>query len=156
LQEIPNRRYNRSATLLRRSWTDWIDPLAYRLIRHWQARYERIAKNFRYYRTGGDVFEKAESAKRIVNLAAQYGEGWLIPAELAAFAESGVNNAVSLQPFGCIANHLVSKGIERRVRELYPKMNLLFLDLDSGASEANLLNRLHFIVQNAKDEACGE
>ncbi|MDR1497039.1 MAG: acyl-CoA dehydratase activase-related protein [Puniceicoccales bacterium] len=152
LQEIPNRSYNRKAALSRRSWSDLIDPIAYQLIRYWQSRYDRIAKNFRYHRPVENVFKKAESAKRIVNLAAQYGEGWLIPAELASFAESGVNNAVSLQPFGCIANHLISKGIEKRIRELYPRMNLLFLDLDSGASEANLFNRLHFIVQNAKDE----
>ncbi|MDR3229669.1 MAG: acyl-CoA dehydratase activase-related protein [Puniceicoccales bacterium] len=151
LQEIPNRQFNRRNALSRRSWTDIIDKIAYRIIRHWQNVYGDIASGFRYFRRGEDVFTKAKTAEKVVTLAAQYGEGWLIPAELAVFAESGIENAVSLQPFGCIANHLVAKGIERRIRQLYPQMNLLFLDLDSGTSEANLLNRMHFIVQNAKD-----
>ncbi|MDR1817888.1 MAG: 2-hydroxyacyl-CoA dehydratase [Puniceicoccales bacterium] len=152
LQEIPNRQFNRRNALARRSWTDLVDKLAYRVVRHWQNIYAEIAANFAYYRPQEDVFAKQESASRVVSLAAQYGEGWLIPAELASFAESGVNNAVSLQPFGCIANHLVAKGVERRIRQLYPRMNLLFLDLDGGVSEANLFNRMHFIVQNARDE----
>lgn len=156
LQEIPNRRFNRHNALSRRAWSDWVDKVAYRFIRHWQRQYAGRASPFRYHHEGPDIFEKAESARRIVSLAGQYGEGWLIPAELAAFAERGIHNAVSLQPFGCIANHIVAKGIERRVRELYPKMNLLFLDLDSGTSEANLLNRLHFIVQNARDAVQAE
>jgi len=54
---------------------------------------------------------------------------------------------VSLQPFGCIANHIISKGIEKRTRELYPNLNLLFLDFDSGMSEANIFNRLHFMIK---------
>ena len=70
-----------------------------------------------------------------------------------SFAEQGIYNAVSLQPFGCIANHVVSKGIEKRVKKLYPKMNLLFLDFDAGTSEANVLNRLHFMIRNARDQA---
>ena len=85
-------------------------------------------------------------------MSANFGEGWLIPAELASFAESGVNNVVSLQPFGCIANHVISKGVEKRVKSLYPKMNLLFLDFDSSTSDANVFNRLHFMVDNAKKE----
>jgi len=74
----------------------------------------------------------------------------LIPAELASFAENKIFNAVSLQPFGCIANHVISKGIEKRIKKIYPQMNLLFLDFDGGTSEANIFNRLHFMVENAK------
>jgi predicted nucleotide-binding protein (sugar kinase/HSP70/actin superfamily) len=59
---------------------------------------------------------------------------------------------ISLQPFGCIANHIISKGIEKRTKELFPNMNLLFLDFDSGMSEANIYNRLHFMIRNAQLE----
>ncbi|MBO5862818.1 MAG: hypothetical protein J6Q59_00965, partial [Paludibacteraceae bacterium] len=104
------------------------------------------AKNFRYFEPDRNIHSEAESAKRILSLAAQFGEGWLIPAEFASFAERGINAAISLQPFGCIANHIVAKGIEKKVKELYPDMNLLFLDFDGGVSEVNVLNRLHFLV----------
>ena len=61
-----------------------------------------------------------------------------------------MENVISLQPFGCIANHIISKGVEKRIKQVFPKMNLLFLDFDSSTSEANIYNRLHFMVSNAK------
>ncbi|HSQ76890.1 MAG TPA: hypothetical protein VLT13_15115, partial [Bacteroidota bacterium] len=88
---------------------------------------------------------------RVLSLADQFGEGWLIPAEISSLAEEGVEHVVCLQPFGCIANHIVAKGVEKRIRDLYPRLNLLYLDMDAGAGEANLHNRLHFIVQGAKE-----
>ncbi|MDR1814868.1 MAG: hypothetical protein LBR18_08500, partial [Tannerella sp.] len=61
-----------------------------------------------------------------------------------------VNQVVCVQPFGCIANHVVAKGIERRLKKFYPAMNLLFLDIDGGAAEVNLQNRLHFMIDKAR------
>ena len=153
LQEFPNHRVNIAGNLKRRPAIPFLDTLAYAYIQRQVRKFNRAASGFAYFHAPRDSFAEAESASRIVNLAGQYGEGWLIPAELASFAECGVLNAVSLQPFGCIANHLVSKGIEKRIRDLYPDMSLLFLDLDSGASEANMLNRLHFMLQNARTQA---
>ncbi len=98
-----------------------------------------------------NIRHAADKAKRILSLVNQFGEGWLIPAEVATFAESGVNNVVSVQPFGCIANHVISKGVEKRIRDLYPKVNMLFLDFDDGTTEVNILNRLHFMVKNVKE-----
>ncbi|MBR4491149.1 MAG: hypothetical protein IKO98_00660, partial [Bacteroidales bacterium] len=95
----------------------------------------------------------AELASNVINLTANFGEGWLIPAELCSMAEQGVYNAISLQPFGCIANHIISKGIEKRIKSIYPKMNLLFLDFDASTSDANVFNRLHFMVKNAKEQS---
>ncbi|MDR0687118.1 MAG: hypothetical protein LBF55_00330, partial [Prevotellaceae bacterium] len=85
--------------------------------------------------------------------AHQYGEGWLIPGEISAFASEGINNVISLQPFGCIANQIISKGVEKRMKDKYPKLNLLFLDFDAGTSEVNVFNRLYFMVKAAKEEA---
>jgi len=56
-----------------------------------------------------------------------------------------------LQPFGCIANHVVAKGMEKRMKELYPQLNLLFLDADAGISEVNFFNRMHFFISHAKE-----
>ena len=111
---------------------------------------EREVKEFPWYRPIGRSQRESRYAAPIINLNAQFGEGWLIAGSFARFAEEGVYDVVCLQPFGCIANHVVAKGIEKRVRELYPALSLLFLDLDSGVSEANFFNRLHFVKENAE------
>ncbi len=119
-------------------------------------RAEKICRSFRYYRANHDIDEMAKQASKIVNLAHQYGEGWLIPGEISAFAAEGVHNVISLQPFGCIANQVISKGVEKRMKDKYPKLNLLFLDFDAGTSEVNVFNRLYFMVKAAKEEAEGK
>lgn len=126
--------------------TNWVEKYAYKIIRKMEAR----VTHYPYYIPVSDVHEDARNASEIINLNSQFGEGWGISAEFAEFARHGVNNVVSLQPFGCIANHVISKGIEKRTREIYPNLNLLFLDFDSGMSEANIFNRLHFMIKNAK------
>ena len=113
---------------------------------------ESQVSSFPYIHPLGNPHEDAAKASEIINLNAQFGEGWRIPAEFIRFAGMGVNNVVSLQPFGCIANHIVSKGIEKRTRQLFPSLNLLFIDYDSGMSDANIFNRLHFMTDNAINE----
>ncbi|MDD2530982.1 MAG: hypothetical protein PHN41_07100, partial [Bacteroidales bacterium] len=68
------------------------------------------------------------------------------------FAKTGVNNVISLQPFGCIANHIIAKGVEKKIKTLYPQMNLLSLDFDSGVSDLNIINRLHLMTDNIKQQ----
>lgn len=109
-----------------------------------------VLSHFKYYQPFHDIRDIADKAQNILNLSNQFGEGWLIPAGIMTFAEHGINDVISLQPFGCIANHVVSKGIEKRMRDLHPKLNLLYLDFDDGAGEVNVLNRLHFMVSSLK------
>jgi predicted CoA-substrate-specific enzyme activase len=111
----------------------------------------KIMSGYKRHTPFHDIRRIAEKASNILSLTNQFGEGWLIPAEISAFAKDGVNHVISLQPFGCIANHVISKGVEKRIRDLYPDMDLLFLDFDDGASEVNILNRLHFMVKNVKE-----
>jgi predicted CoA-substrate-specific enzyme activase len=108
-------------------------------------RVEKIMKFYRFYRSSESVFEKAQYASEIIDLSHQFGEGWSIAAEVAAYARNGINKIVCIQPFGCIANHVVAKGIEKRLKRFYPDMNLLFLDVDGGMAEVHWENRLHFI-----------
>ena len=103
-----------------------------------------------FYRPFSNIFHDAELAEKVVNLAGDFGEGWELPGEISHLATQEVENVVSLQPFGCIANHIISKGIEKKIKQVYPHLNLLFLDFDSSTSEANVFNRLHFMVENAK------
>jgi predicted nucleotide-binding protein (sugar kinase/HSP70/actin superfamily) len=126
-----------------------LERYIFRIVHKMEAR----MKAFPYYRPLGNPHAEAKHASEIINLNAQFGEGWLIPAELSRFARENINHVVSLQPFGCIANHVISKGIEKRTRELFPDLNLLFLDFDSGMSDANIFNRLHFIASNAIEKS---
>lgn len=84
----------------------------------------------------------------IDQMAIILGEGWLLPAEVASYYNCGVKNVISLQPFGCIANHIVVRGVEKRLKELYPQLNLLTLDFDSGVSDVNVTNRMLLFVDN--------
>ena len=70
--------------------------------------------------------------------------------EVASFVKNGINNVLCMQPFGCIANHIIAKGAEKKMKEMYPQLNLLFLDADAGVSEVNFFNRMHFFVNHAK------
>ena len=133
----------------------WLTDALYRYIRHIVRRYDRICAEWPFYRPSADIFDIARLSRQVISTAADFGEGWFLPGEICHLAESGVRNVISLQPFGCIANHIISKGIEKRLRTIYPEVNLLFLDFDSSTSEANIYNRLHFLVDNARKELNG-
>ena len=109
-----------------------------------------IMKNYRRFHRHPDIETIARNAQEILSLNHQYGEGWLIAGEVASFVKNGINNVLCLQPFGCIANHIIAKGAEKKMKEMYPQLNLLFLDADAGVSEVNFFNRMHFFVNHAK------
>ncbi|MDR1120995.1 MAG: acyl-CoA dehydratase activase-related protein [Dysgonamonadaceae bacterium] len=107
---------------------------------------ERVMQAYRFYRPSESIYTKAQYASEILDLSNQFGEGWSIAAEVAVYARNGINRVVCMQPFGCIANHIVAKGIEKRLKKYYPDMNLIYLDMDGGMAEVNLQNRLHFLI----------
>lgn len=117
-----------------------------RIIRGMVRKFDRICSAYPFYRPFEDIHEIYRLSTQIVNPAANFGEGWYLPGEICHLAESGIDKVVSVQPFGCIANHIISKGIEKRLKECYPNLSPLFLDFDSGTSEANVRNRLHFML----------
>ena len=96
------------------------------------------------------ISSMAAKASGVLDLINQFGETWLLAGDIATFAEQGINTVVCLQPFGCIANHVIARGVEKRMKTLYPALNLLFLDMDSGMSEVNVVNRMEFIVDGLK------
>lgn len=130
----------------------WITDTIYRYIRHIVKKYDKKCSIYPFYRPSTNIFDIAQLSKQVISTAADFGEGWFLPGEICHLAQSGVKNIVSLQPFGCIANHVISKGIEKKLRSIYPQVNLLFLDFDSSTSEANIYNRLHFLVDNARKD----
>lgn len=148
IQEFVNHDINKRSNLSKSSWSDiviyFLEKKANRYIR----KFDKINRKFKFYRPFHSIRHIAEKASKIVDLSAQFGEGWLIPAEIATFSEDGINSVISVQPFGCIANHVISKGVEKKIKDIYPDMNILFLDFDADTSEVNVLNRLHFMVEN--------
>lgn len=153
IQEFVNMKINHEKNLSKTTWgTKLYVGFLENKFEKYCKKVEKIASNFSYYRPKHSIYQESKNASEILDLANQFGEGWLIPAEIISFAQEGVNNVVSLQPFGCIANHIVAKGVEKRIKTLYPQTNLLFLDFDGGTSEVNVFNRLHFLAQHAKTE----
>ena len=124
----------------------------YRLVKHRIEEVNTACRSFRYFRPFDDVYELAERAKDFVSLSAQFGEGWLLPGEVATMVHHGITHVVSLQPFGCIANHIISKGIETRLRKLFPQLCYLSLDFDSGVSDVNVTNRLLLFANDLLEE----
>ena len=145
---------NRKTKKLSRLEKGWIPEFVFSgLYSFLMSRIEEVNKvcsSFRYYRPFGDIFHEAEQARRIISLNSLFGEGWLLPAEIMSYYDSGVENVISLQPFGCIANHIVERGIENRLKKLCPGLNLLSLDFDSGVSDVNVTNRMMLFVDNIK------
>lgn len=123
-----------------------LKPLIWNLINRKIRKYEKIMSGFKFFEPSESIFAKAESASEVLSLSNQFGEGWLIAGEIAHYARKGVNKVVCIQPFGCIANHIIAKGVEKRLKTLYPNMNILYLDIDGGIAEVNLQNRLHFMI----------
>jgi predicted nucleotide-binding protein (sugar kinase/HSP70/actin superfamily) len=132
------------------------DRIKYRLLEIYSnyhvGQIERIMQGFRFYRKAHDLRKLAAITGEVVSLANQFGEGWLLTAEMIAMLNEGIDNIVCLQPFGCIANHITGRGMENKLREMFPHLNLLSLDMDAGASEVNMMNRLHFMVTAAREE----
>ena len=150
-QRFVNEEFDQRA-YLKRSFRDLVlTRLLDRYVRFYLTPVERVMKDFRYYRQHYDLKELAEETSRATSLANQAGEGWLLPAEMIAMLKGGVGNIICLQPFGCLANHIIGKGVEKKLKSLYNRLNLLFLDMDPGMSEVNILNRLHFIVMSARE-----
>lgn len=149
-ESFASKRARGRASIDKKDWFYYASPAIERLLFALVRSMESCVKEFPWYRSIGRSMAESRLAAPILNLNAQFGEGWLIPSDFARFAKEGIHDVVCMQPFGCIANHIVAKGIEKRVRELYPALNLLFLDLDSGVSEANFFNRLHFVKENAE------
>lgn len=110
----------------------------------------KAASGFRYFTPFRDVFEAADYASELLTLNTRFGEGWLLPGEIASYSHHGVDNVISLQPFGCIANHIIERGIENKIKKLYPNINLLSLDFDSGVSDVNVTNRMLLFYDNIR------
>lgn len=92
----------------------------------------------------------AEWTKPFLSIGNQYGEGWFLAGEMIELLRSGVSNIVCIQPFACLPNHVVGKGVIKALKKEYPQANIAAVDYDPGASEVNQLNRIKLMLSVAK------
>jgi predicted CoA-substrate-specific enzyme activase len=98
------------------------------------------------------ITELAEKASKIVNLGNNTGEGWFLTGEMVELIETGAENIICMQPFGCLPNHVTGKGVIKELRRQYDNANIVAIDYDSGASEVNQLNRIKLMIAAAFDK----
>ncbi|MGN0156875.1 MAG: acyl-CoA dehydratase activase-related protein [Lachnospiraceae bacterium] len=114
-------------------------------------------KKSRHFEPACHIEDLVSYAAPIVSIGNQTGEGWFLTGEMIELIEEGTLNIVCTQPFGCLPNHVVGKGVIKELRKRYPKANIVAIDYDPGASEVNQLNRIKLMLstayKNLKQEA---
>ena len=106
-------------------------------------------KKSKHFTPPANIRDLVEYAKPIVSIGNQTGEGWFLTGEMIALIHNGVPNIVCCQPFACLPNHVVGKGVIKELRKQYPASNIVAIDYDPGASEVNQLNRIKLMLSTA-------
>ena len=106
-------------------------------------------KKSRHFEPACHIEDLVSYAAPIVSIGNQTGEGWFLTGEMIELIEEGTLNIVCTQPFGCLPNHVVGKGVIKELRKRYPKANIVAIDYDPGASEVNQLNRIKLMLSTA-------
>lgn len=124
--------------------------IGYKLIYHMQKQLIKAMKKQGSFEPLHDFEHLRHLADKYISQGVVMGEGWLIPAEMGALAKSGVENIICAQPFGCLPNHIVAKGMSRAIKEDNPNANIVAIDYDPGATRVNQENRIKLMLANAK------
>lgn len=119
---------------------------------------ERYRKNMRkfleaskHFSAPKDIKSLAEYASDVVSCGNQTGEGWFLTGEMIELIHAGATNIVCTQPFGCLPNHVVGKGVIKELKKQHPDANIVAIDYDPGASEVNQLNRIKLMLSTANE-----
>ena len=107
-------------------------------------------KKSKHFTPPTPIAEIASFAEPLVSIGNQTGEGWFLTGEMVELIHDGVPNIVCTQPFGCLPNHVVGKGVIKALRKAYPASNIVAIDYDPGASEVNQLNRIKLMLSTAQ------
>ena len=126
--------------------------IAYKLIYSMQKQMIKIVREHGEFDPPHDFEDLRTYADKYMHQGVKMGEGWLIPAEMAALAHGGVENIICTQPFGCLPNHIVAKGMSRVIKEAFPQANIVAVDYDPGATRVNQENRIKLMLANARKE----
>ena len=124
--------------------------LAYKYLLRMQRKINAITKKSGFAPLH-DFEHLRKCADKVLNQGVKMGEGWLIPAEMAALAETGTENIVCAQPFGCLPNHIAGKGTIRTLKHMYEHENIVAVDYDPSATKVNQENRIKLMLATARE-----
>jgi len=110
-----------------------------------------LANSKKGYLAPCNIWDLQDKVKDILSIGNQTGEGWFLTAEMIEYIEHDIPNIVCVQPFACLPNHVVGKGVIKTIREKFPEANISPVDYDPGASESNQANRIKLLMTVAKD-----
>lgn len=110
-----------------------------------------LANSKKNYLPPCDIWHLESKVKDVLSIGNQTGEGWFLTAEMIEYIEHDIPNIICVQPFACLPNHVVGKGVIKTIRSKYPDANISPVDYDPGASEANQANRIKLLMTVAKD-----
>ena len=105
-----------------------------------------VIDEYKQFEKPASYAELKEMVSDVIGYGAKMGEGWLLTAEMIELIKSGYGNIVCAQPFGCLPNHIVGKGMIRKLRSLYPEANIVPIDYDPGATRVNQENRIKLML----------
>ena len=125
---------------------DWLDGIERAML--------KAISNAGFY-APGPFKELIEKPEGVISLGAKMGEGWLLTAEMIELVQGGYPNIVCAQPFGCLPNHIVGKGMVNKIRTLYPAANITPIDYDPSATKVNQENRIKLMLAVAKERLDG-
>ena len=115
-----------------------------------EAKLKEFAKTNGKFMLTERIQELAEKSSTVLSCGNSCGEGWFLTAEMIELIQDGVPNIICAQPFACLPNHVTGKGMIKELRRQYPTSNIVPIDYDPGASEANQLNRIKLMISTAR------
>ena len=110
-----------------------------------------LANSSKGYLQPCDIWHLEDKVKDVLSIGNQTGEGWFLTAEMIEYMENDIPNIICVQPFACLPNHVVGKGVIKTIRQKNPEANISPVDYDPGASETNQANRIKLLITVAKD-----
>ncbi len=135
-----------------RKMSAWIYSIAYRFLNKKIRDLINIIREESSFNPPTPFPHTASLVEGCIHHGTKMGEGWLLTAEMLELADSGVNNIVCTQPFGCLPNHICGKGMMKPIKERIPEVNIVAIDYDPGATQVNQENRLKLMLANARDK----
>ena len=127
----------------------FINNLGIKAIEYLRAPAKKALIKSKHFYPTCDIWEMSEMAEEVVSIGNQTGEGWFLTGEMLHLIHDDVPNIVCTQPFACLPNHIVGKGVIKKLRAMHPEANIVAVDYDPGASEVNQLNRIKLMLATA-------
>lgn len=134
----------------RNRWISYPTQVLSHFIQHLQSKMnDAILQNSNFHPME-EFSQLLNNGSDLINFGVKMGEGWLLTHEIASLLENDVHHIISCQPFGCLPNHIVARGMSKKIKEKYPYANLICIDYDPSASKVNQENRIRLMLENAR------